>query len=291
MSNEKQKEYFITRYFLIPDNQIDIDTMFGITKEDKFMDWIMTFQEEKSKEIDYRGTHYVLYCKQISSESFFMSFAKELHDIIGQKTDEGIIDTPMGNYKKCNILINIPNQWMVIEKNADVSNSLESQKHLIENVISKFLKPKNLYFELGIMAEKKYFWDYVSANKDTITDIDITLSSPNFLEAIKTVTDLLHKTNERYNNTSMSIHLKNEDGRLNIDSNNEFLQDAIRYSSAGGGKWKIKSINDKKGCSNADNPFIIHLPEEIGQLKDSDLHIINNTFKHIKRIDPEHRKD
>lgn len=176
-------------------------------------------------------------------------------------------------------------------KNTDVSNSLESQKHLIENVISKFLKPKNLYFELGIMAEKKYFWDYVSANKDTITDIDITLSSPNFLEAIKTVTDLLHKTNERYNNTSMSIHLKNEDGRLNIDSNNEFLQDAIRYSSAGGGKWKIKSINDKKGCSNADNPFIIHLPEEIGQLKDSDLHIINSTFKHIKRIDPEHRKD
>lgn len=291
MNEEKQKEYFITRYSLIPDTQIDIDTMVGITKEDKFMEWIMTFQEEKRKEIDYRGTNYALYCKQTSPNCFFMSFAKELHDIIGTKTDDGIIDTPMENYKKCNILINTTNQWMVIEKNTDISNTIEAQKNLIAHVISKFLKPKNLYFEIGIMAEKNYFWDYVAANKDTLTDIDITLSSPNFLEGIKTVDEFLHKTNETYNNTSVRIHLKNEEGRLNIDSNNEFLQDAIRYSSSGCGKWRVKSSTDKSSCSNVDNPFIIRLPEEIGQLKDSDLKIISNTFEHIKRIDPEHRRE
>lgn len=291
MNSEKQRDYFITRYSLIPDAQIDLDTTVGITKEDKFLAWIINLVQEKRKEIDYRGANYALYCKKIFSDSFFMSFAKEIHDVIGQKTDEGIIDTPMGNYKKCNIFINVTNQWMIIEKKYEISATIEMQKNLIANVISKFLKPKDLFFELGIMTEKNYFWEYVTANKGTITDIDITLSSPNFLEGIKTVTEFLHKTNESYNNTSISMHLKNEEGKLNIDTKNEFLQDAIRYSSAGGGKWKVKSTNDKIGCSNIDNPFIIHLPEEISQLKDSDLQLVNNTFRHIKLIDPEHRKE
>lgn len=291
MNTEKSKEYFITRYSLIPDKQIDFDTLNGITKEEKFMNWLLTFLQEKSKETYYRGSNYILYCKKISDNSFFMSFAKELHDIIGQKTDIGIIDTPIDNYKKCNILINTKNQWMIIEKNTDISSKIETQKNIIANVISTFLKLKDLYFEIGIMAEKNYFWEYVSANKDSITDIEITLSSPNFLEGIKTVDSFLHKTNETYNNTSIIIHLKNEEGRLNVDVNNEFLQDAIRYSSSGGGKWKIKSSTDKIGCSNVDNPFIIRLPEELSQLKDSDLKSINNAFEYIKRIDTEHRRE
>lgn len=142
-----------------------------------------------------------------------------------------------------------------------------------------------------MMAEKNYFWEYVAANKDSITEVQITLSSPHFLEGIKTVDTLLHSTNEIYNNTTVSIQLKNQDGRLNIDPNNEFLQDAIRYSSSGGGKWKIKSTSDKTGCSNIDNPFIIQLPDEIGQLKDSDLQLINRTFEHIKHIDSEYKKE
>ncbi len=291
MNTEQRKEYFITRYSLIPDNQIDLDTILGKTKEDKFMDWLMTFPQEKKKETDYWGRNYTLYCKKISNNVFFMSFAKELHDVIGQKTDSGIINKPIENYKKCHILLNSEHQWMVIEKNPAISAKIEGQKNIIASVISKFLKPKNLYFEIGIMAEKKYFWEYVAANKDCITDIQITLTSPNFLEGIKTVNSFLHKTKETYNNTSVSIQLKNEEGHLNIDSNNEFLQDAIQYSSSGGGKWKIKSNIDKKGCSNTDNPFIIQLPDDIGQLKDSDLQLINNTFEHIKHIDPECRKE
>lgn len=291
MNTEKQKDYFITRYSLIPDVQIDLDTAMGTTKEEKFLDWLMTFPQEKSKETNYRGTNYILYCKKFSDHCFYMSFAKELHDIIGKKTDSDIINTPIKNYKKCNILIHVKHQWMVIEKNTDISQKIESQKNMIANVISHFLKPKNLYFEIGIMTEKNHFWEYVATHKDSIIEVQLTLSSPNFLEGIKTVNTLLHKTNEIYNNTNVSIHLKNKDGHLNIDPNNEFLQDAIKYSSSGGGKWKVKSNMDRIGCSNVDNPFIIQLPEEIGQLKDSDLQLIQSTFEHIKHIDPEHKKE
>ena len=68
MMEEKQKDYFITRYSLIPDKQIDIDTAIGISKESKFMDWLMSFQQEKCKETTYYNINYTLYCKKISGQ-------------------------------------------------------------------------------------------------------------------------------------------------------------------------------------------------------------------------------
>ena len=127
MKEEKLSEYFITRYSLIPDNQVDLDTFVGITKEQKFLDWLITFNEEKSKDTSYYRTNYTIYCKQISDDCFFMSFAKEKTTVIGEKTEEGIIDKPIENYIKCNIFINITNQWMLIQKNNDFAQQIETQ--------------------------------------------------------------------------------------------------------------------------------------------------------------------
>ena len=55
MSEEKLKDYFIVRYSLIPDTQIDIDTAIGISKESKFLNWLSSFNTDGRKET----THYV----------------------------------------------------------------------------------------------------------------------------------------------------------------------------------------------------------------------------------------
>ena len=52
---EKEKEYFITRYSLIPDVQIDLESYSGTTKEAKFINWLNSFAQEKKKEIDCNG--------------------------------------------------------------------------------------------------------------------------------------------------------------------------------------------------------------------------------------------
>lgn len=287
----KKRDYFATRYSLIPDLQLDFDSLQGLTKEDKFMNWLLSFNQEKKKEICYRAKNYTLYCKQIFKNCFFMSFAKELQETIGEKTDEGIQDTLINNYKKCNIIIQTEYQWMLIEKNLNISNGIESQKNLIANVISNSLERQNLCFELGIMTEKNNFWKYVMTNKNCITDIDITLSSPNFLSGINSVSDFLHQMQDSYNNTSVKVHLKNEEGHLIINPDNMFLQDVVRYASAGCGKWKIKTTTDKTGCSSIDNPYTIPLPENIAQLKDSDQKDIEAAITHMKQIDPECQKE
>lgn len=74
------------------------------------------------------------------------------------------------------------------------------------------------------MTEENNFWKYVIENQGALTDVDITFSSPNFLRGINTVNELLHETNDTYNNTSIGIHLKNNDGRLNIDEKNPFYK-------------------------------------------------------------------
>lgn len=287
---EKTKEYFITRYSLVPDSQIDLASLAGVTKEQKFYNWISSFSEQKRIDTICRGKNYTLYCNKLSDESFFITFAKELTQTIGEKTETGIIDKEIKNYQKCNILVNIPNQWMIIEKCSEISSKIEHQTNIIASVIGIFLEAFDLCFELNILTEENNFWHYVSQHKDTITDVDITLVSPNFLGAIKTVTEFLNATKDKYNTTSIDLHLKNNDGKLKIDSNNEFLKDVVKYSSAGGGKWKIKSSADKKGYSNMENPFIISLPDELSQLKDSDLQAIEGAYAKAKHFDSEHRR-
>lgn len=290
MFSEKNKEYFITRYSLVPDSQIDLDTLSGVTKEQKFYNWINNFSERKRIDTMSRGKNYTLYCNKLSDESFFITFAKELTQTIGEKTETGIIDKEIKNYQKCNILVNIPNQWMIIEKCSEISSKIEHQTNIIASVIDNFLESFDLCFELNILTEENHFWHYISEHKDTITEVDITLVSPNFLGGIKSVTEFLKATKDLYNTTSIDLHLKNNDGKLKIDSNNEFLKDVVKYSSAGGGNWRIRSSADKKGYSNMENPFIISLPDELSQLKDADLQAIEGAYVTAKRLDSEHRR-
>ena len=41
---------------------------------------------------------------------------------------------------------------------------------------------------------------------------------------------------------------------------------------------------------NTDNPLLLKLPIEIGQLKDSDMQHITAAFEYVKRIDPEQKE-
>ena len=290
MKYAKEIDYFITRYSLIPDRQIDFESFMGVTKEQKFLDFLLSFESERKKEILYNGYNYALYCKQLSPIHFFMSFAKGTDKIIGEKTDEGIMDSYVEDYKKCNILINIQSQFFIIEKNFEVSGNFISLKNIISKVITRFLENRYLHFELDLLTEKNDFWKYVSTNSGDITDVEIKLSSPNLLDGILSVSDFLRKTNEQYNNTSFLFKLSNDKGNLNINPDNPFLQDAIRYSSAGCGTWKAKSKNSSKWYKNTDNPILLKLPDELGQLKDSDRQEINEAFEHVKRIDPENKE-
>ena len=290
MKYTKEIDYFITRYSLIPDRQIDFESFMGVTKEQKFLDFLLSFESERKKEIFYNGFNYALYCQQLSPIHFFMSFAKGTDKIIGEKTDAGIMDSYVEDYKKCNILINIQSQFFIIEKNFEVSGNFISLKNIISKVITRFLESRYLYFQLDLLTEKNDFWKYVSTNSGNITDLEIKLSSPNLLDGITSVSDFLRKTNEQYNNTSFKFKLSNDNGKLNINPDNPFLQDAIRYSSAGCGTWKAKTKNSQQWYKNTDNPILLKLSDELGQLKDSDKQEINKVFEHVKHIDPENKE-
>lgn len=290
MTEDKMVEYFIARYSLILDNQIDLETATGITKEEKFLSWLLSFETEKNKEIEYGGSSYVLYCKQLSDSRFLMSFAKGTTTTIGEKTDDGIVDSSIQDYKKCNILINTKSNFFIIEKNFDVSTNFDTLKNAIAKVITRFLRPRFLYFSLDLLTEKNDFWEYISVNAGNITDIEIKLTSPNLLGGIQSVSQLLSQTKEQYNNTDFLFKLSNSEGNLKIDPKNTFLRDAIRYSSSGCGSWKAKTKNVSEWYKSVDKPFIVELSDDIAQLKDSDLQEIHAIFEKIKRMDPEQKE-
>lgn len=105
MFSEKNKEYFITRYSLVPDSQIDLDTLSGVTKEQKFYNWINNFSERKRIDTMSRGKNYTLYCNKLSDESFFITFAKELTQTIGEKLKPALLTKKLKTIKNVIFLL------------------------------------------------------------------------------------------------------------------------------------------------------------------------------------------
>lgn len=100
MFSEKNKEYFITRYSLVPDSQIDLDTLSGVTKEQKFYNWINNFSERKRIDTMSRGKNYTLYCNKLSDELSQLKDA-DLQAIEGAYATAKRLDSEHSPANKC----------------------------------------------------------------------------------------------------------------------------------------------------------------------------------------------
>lgn len=283
MKAVKNEEYFVVRFSLIPDSQMNINSyLHPKSKELIFKEWLDSFTS--NKECTHKNHNYALYCSKISETRYVITFAKQKKTSVGKKTIRGIEDVDIDDYRKCTILIDLSHQFMMISKNTDISTKVEVQKDLINTLINKFLVEFSLYIELIIYSEKNDFWKYVTEHQKEITELELQLASPNLLRGIHTVSDFLHELNGKYNNTSTTIKLSNPSGNLQIPQD-EFLEDAIRYTFSGCGNWKLKTISGKP-ITNADNLKIEKLPSNLSNLSTESKEIINYVFDRLNETDP-----
>lgn len=283
---EKKHEYYVARYSLIKDNQLTFEDFWSEkTKEEKFIEWLNSFTKEHRKEIDYRKTNYVIYCKQLQeleSRYYMMTFAKEKQLIRGKKADTGIETEKLDDYKDCHIFIDVKRQFFLIERNGELGNNIVQQKNVIANVITRIFEKRLLYFELELLTEKNNFWEYIRENNGKISEIEFQLVTPNFL-GIKTVREMLQKLNI-YNNTRCQFKLQNDEGKLTIGENDEFINDAVKYTSNGGGRWRIKALEHTETTSE-DTPTSYDLSDNVSNLNDTALEEIKTVFEILNRKD------
>ncbi len=282
----KKHDYYVTRYSLIKDKQLTFeDYLSEKTKEEKFVEWLNSFTKEHRKEIDYKKTNYVIYCKQLKelgTRYYMMTFAKEKQLVRGKKADTCIETEELEDYKDCHIFIDVERQFFLIERNSELGNDIIQQKNIIAKVITHILENRFLFFELELLTEKNNFWEYIHENNGKVSEIEFQLVAPNFL-GIKTVREMLEKLNI-YNNTRCQFKLQNEEGKLKIDENDEFIKDAVTYTSSGGGSWKIKALQSKESTSE-DTPEKYDLSDNVINLNDTAMEEIKTVFEILNRQD------
>jgi hypothetical protein len=286
-SNDSSKEitakYFIACYSLIQDKQYNLNLL-SKDKKVAFKEWLNSFSDNGIKEIDYsHKRHFSITCKEYSCGKYYMQFAKHKGTTVTRKTKDDFIPSPIDDYPYCKIFINTERNTLLIERNNAVANSVQNIIKLIEGVIRKDLCNMGYSIAIELITKPVDFWNYLTQNNGNITSVEFTLVRPNFLEGFPTATDFVNGFSN-YNVDSVTTRLENSDGNLCIQSDNAFINDALRYSSSGAGKWSISAKGKSHHKSSEDNPIFFDLPEDISSLTDDKLIMLNDFFNSIDNI-------
>jgi len=282
-------KYFIACYSLIQDAQYNLNLL-TTNKRKAFIDWLNSFKDNGIKEIDYTyKRHFSIACKEYSSGKYFMQFAKHKGTTVTHKTKNDFIVSPVDDYPYCKIFINTEKNTMLIEKNNSIADTVLDTKKLIENVIRKDICNMGYSIAIELITRPIDFWNYLEENKGKITTVEFTLVRPNFLEGFPTATDFVNGFCP-YNIDSVTTRLQNDDGNLSISRDNSFINDALRYSSSGAGKWSISANGNVTQKSSEENPILFDLPEDIDSFLAEKIETVNSFFNAVDNILKENKE-
>lgn len=283
--------YIVTRYSLIPDNQMTLNfDQKEYTKEEKFLHWIQSFQTTTKQPVSLKGKKtFIFYCKKISDSRYLLKFGKHTTQSLTIPTENDFESIQTDDYLPSTILVDITEQYFLIQHNTSLFQEVESLTTTVSECITEFLKIYGIIFKLDVLTEEHHFWDYLETYSQNLQYIEFTFNSPNFLSGLKSVSELLNKTKEEFNNESFTVKVENKNGNLIPPKKTAFFKDAVKYVSAGCGKWKIKP-KASKSLSSGEVAIKKQLSNNITSLTDESIQEIDSVFKSIEHLNKERIK-
>lgn len=284
----QQTEYFSACYSLIEDAQYNC-LLINKNKDMAFVEWLNTFSNEHFKSINLTSNkRYEITCKKYSSGKYFMKFARVTHKTVNTKVNDDFIPNPVTDYPNCKIFIDTNSHIMIVEKNSEVSQSINKTKDLIAKVITKDICSFGYSIYIELVTKAIDFWSYVNENSSNLQSIEFTLVYPNFLKGYDTTKEFVTGFGE-YNPQVITTKIENKEGHLKLPQNKTFINDALGYASSGAGSWKATAKGSKKLKSSESVPNINLLPSNISDLNDEQINRINDIFDSVKKISEENR--
>ena len=292
MSNETKNSIYATaRYSLLIDDQITFESLTK-TKEQIFNSWLEQLYEDKHTTINIGQDQYIIYCVKVYDTTYILNFAKNKEETIGVMTDTDIQSQSVPNYVNFYIPINTARQIILIQKALKFSVKFDTQKNDLVRALNEIFEPKGLTISIDFITEKQEFWNFVKENKGSIKKLEIQLTARNFLGSIRSVTELLDECKKSFNNTSTKLSFSNDQGNLKIPEDDEFINDAVSYSSSGCGSWKI-TTNDKSRSLSSTNRIAQQTIDidNISNLTADDILHLRKAFDNINSIDDTNLND
>lgn len=277
--------YIVTRYFLDKDPQMKISDYLSPKSNSKiFNDMLYGLQDKKYEMAYISGSEFrVYFSKELSNTRLLLKFAKRKDKVLYNATDEDINSLNVDDYPFSYIIVDVAQQLFLIQKNNDISTSLETLINSVQKVFASFVIDKGLHIHFTPITKKGAFWETVNKYIGKIQTVEFELFSPNFLGQSYSTNELMRELKQETNTSSLKLSLKNEKGFLQINEKYPFFKDTLEYIANGGGKWILKILGSDSVSSNGsiiEQGIITAKIEEAHNDK-----ILEDTFKEIADIE------
>lgn len=258
----------------------------SISKNKIFREYFIMIEEKKKLESQYQNRLYYLIFKNKYDDVLHCQLARRKHFNKRELKDNNIIELEDSDYPYVNIFIELNSQKFLIESNTQVFENYNTCSKVIENIINNNLKEKDIRIELNPINEEPNFWNYFDDNSK-VYNIEFKLASPNMFDAEDDATNFLKEAERNVGASKVILNFCNEEGNLKPNKNG--IDSFIKYISAGGGTWKIRTENsngERENVSSEQKSKKVNIPITYEELKNAMLtleqqKIINLSFRKI----------
>ena len=138
------------------------------------------------------------------------------------------------------------NQVLLVEQKSTVFADVTLPIQLVLLYLNSFLNTRGLIAKWEFIREKGTFWKTIS-DFEEIFLLKIELIGPNFLgSTCKKAGELLKLLKNETNGTEFSMEIKNENGKVKLDQEDELTQSVAEHVDLGGGNLRILGIKKEE---------------------------------------------
>ena len=149
------------------------------------------------------------------------------------------------NWPTCKIFININNspetgQMIAFESKSSVFHDPSNALRDLVDHLNHELNPYGYVLNVNPVTIERNFWGIVKQYSGKIEELDFRFAAPNLLNIKNSLNEDLHELQDEIGITNAEISLKNKDGLLIVNPDNEFIKQSVDYVTKGGGSYKLK---------------------------------------------------
>ena len=236
------------RYFIVPSEQISFFDSVEEKRKHAAEEFFSGLESEKKRSWEIKGKkHLLVFNRKITDAINVCKFSMETRKTMFKEGEIDIENINEIDYPFIYVIIDTERQIVLIELKTSVFSSLNSAKDKLKKCFEQGFELHGFEVLFEEITDSSTFWTFVE-NSIGVYEIALTLNSPNLFGGYNSTSDMLKDISDTYSNNQTTIKIANRKAHLtNINKRNKQLNDAVEYTSGGGGEWAVTVATKKAG--------------------------------------------
>jgi hypothetical protein len=274
----KKVPFLAYRYLVTAkSNQLTLIQETSLSKEELFKNIVNEIINAPKIDFIKGSKRYLFIGKQSNSNIHIVKLARESNEIIHVEGETDIEEKGIKEAKYIVLIIDTEHQIVLVENKKSTFQYITTSVNIIEDYFREKMLAYDYIVNMYPLASKNKFWSYIK-EASAIFELTLEMNAPNMpFFGDSDTREILSILRDDTNNETLSISIKNKDGKLKIVK--EFFGKYIDYVREVGGKYFLKfSRNGSIETTKSDDDTYItylskiedenYVEEDLGKIAD-----------------------